>query len=76
MRAIAAILLALIVAVEAYLMLSYRPPTKGFEFNRDGQREFKQQRLVELNNQKYALLIGATILVGGIVVFSLPKGKK
>lgn len=73
MRAIAAILLALIVAVEAYLMLSYQPP-KGSVFDR--QREVKQQRLVELNNQKYALLIGATILVGGIVVFSLPKGKK
>lgn len=79
MRTLSACIFALIVAVELYFFLQSPTPMKN-ETSALG-KWIAQNRVIDLDakkdqNTKYSIIIGATILVGGIVTFSIPAGRR
>lgn len=79
-RNISAIVFAIIVAIELIMFVTDTAPTKTVSTGQKGffassttviDHESRQDR-----NQKFITVIGATVLIGGILTFALPNKKK
>lgn len=87
-RGVVSILFALIVAVEVFFFVRYDVPvnvltsketqSSGSGFTRFSNSSTTEKTIIdkspqEARNQKYIIMIGATIIVGAIVTFAFPN---
>lgn len=71
-RSIASIVFAVIVLIELYFFFNESTPMTGSWYGNDLS---VNNEAVKNQNMSYGILIGATILIGAIVTFSLPNKK-
>ena len=77
-RTISGIIVAIAVVIEVFLFMGQPIPTKqettqnGKWFGKKTVTDYESK---DRNDQRYFVLIGSTILVGGILAFSLPSKK-
>jgi hypothetical protein len=83
MRTISALVFAAIVVVEIVFFLQAKPVYQTIPGERIGESHFSSspKTIIDYNaqkdtNTKYAVIIGATILIGGVVTFSIPAGRR
>jgi uncharacterized protein involved in response to NO len=78
-RSLAAIIFAVILAIELLIFMSLSDVTTRQSTGKSGffasYETVTNRAATESQNQKYMVLIGATAVIGAIVTFSLPNKK-
>lgn len=77
-RSLSGILVVIAVVVELYFFMNAPDPTKTEQTGLGkwiGSRVVVDYEAKQSREQKYMILIGATVIAGGVLTFSLPNRK-